>query len=392
MKNPRPASVVVAIAVAVWLVPASARQEAPAPFAITHGPYLQVPAATSMTVVWHTNRPAVSKVEYWTDDKSADGSGLASAASASATAAVTVQTATSAAHGLIDNDRTSHVVRLTGLNAGTTYRYRVISREFQGYEKQHIVKYGPTVSSGPFSFTTLQSAFARVQSASPSAPELQRNRPAVARGQPRAGFGEAGSAVARKQPPATLGAEVRAQGYSFTVFSDIHENAKRLSAMLTAVDWARTPFVVFNGDMVNDFMNVDQPFTGFLDASVFARTTPFVYVRGNHDVRGRFARRLTDYFPGYAPGPSSSAPVRTRPAARTTPSTMARCTSSCSTRARTRWTRTSTTTASLRSNRTGRSRQPGWQRTSAAPPLAAHATASSSRTSRHTTRPQMRAD
>lgn len=31
------------------------------PFAITHGPYLQLPSKTSMTIVWHTNRPAVSR-------------------------------------------------------------------------------------------------------------------------------------------------------------------------------------------------------------------------------------------------------------------------------------------------------------------------------------------
>jgi hypothetical protein len=61
--------------------------------------------------------------------------------------------------------------------------------------------------------------------------------------------------------------------------------------------------------MVNDFMNADQPFTGFVDVSVarFARTVPFVYIRGNHDVRGRFARQLTDYFPAYLAGESGRA-------------------------------------------------------------------------------------
>ena len=81
--------------------------------------------------------------------------------------------------------------------------------------------------------------------------------------------------------------------------SDIHENAKRLEALLALLDLRALAFVVFNGDMVNDFMTPDQPFTGFLDLAVarFARTMPFVYVRGNHDVRGRYARQLVDYFP-----------------------------------------------------------------------------------------------
>ena len=207
----------------------SSRQDPPVPFAIAHGPYLQVPGASSMTVVWHTNRPAVSHVEYGPTESLG-------------------QTAVSAQHGLVDNHRTSHVVRLSGLAPGTPYFYRVVSREFLGYDKQHIVRWGETVASEVRSFTTLDPA---------------------------------------------------ARDYSFTVVSDIHENAARFEKLLAGVDWKATPFVVFNGDMVNDFMTEGQPFAGFLDAAVrmFAARRPFVYVRGNHDVRGRFARRLDEYFP-----------------------------------------------------------------------------------------------
>jgi len=217
------------VAGAAWTLGAGTRQPEPPPFAVTHGPSLQLPTSTSVTVVWHTNRPAVSRVEYGPSDRLG-------------------MTATSSEHGLLPNHRTSHAVRLTGLTPGTAYHYRVVSREFVGYEKQHIVKYGETVLGGPFSFTT---------------------------------FDERKSAC------------------SFALVSDIHENAKRLDAMLARLDWRALAFVVFDGDMVNDFMNLDQPFTGFVDAAVarFARATPFVYVRGNHDVRGRFARQLADYFP-----------------------------------------------------------------------------------------------
>jgi predicted phosphodiesterase len=222
-------TICVLVACVAWLPPGTAQQPDASALAITHGPYLQLPTGTSMTIVWHTNRPCVSRVEYGPDER------LGS-------------TAVGSEHGLIDNDRTSHVVRLTGLTPGRTYRYRVVSREFQGYEKQHIVKFGATVSSEMSSFTTL---------------------------------------------------DEKKASYSFAVVSDIHENAKRLDGMLAAVDWSLAPLAIFNGDMVNDFMNPDQPFTGFLDVAVarFARTIPFVYVRGNHDVRGRFARRLADYFP-----------------------------------------------------------------------------------------------
>ena len=209
---------------------ASPPQEPVSPaLAITHGPYLQLATATSVTVVWHTNRASVSRVEYG----EVEPLGL---------------TAMSSRHGLIDNDRTSHAVSLTGLKPGTTYRYRVVSRAFDGYEKQHIVRYGAAVAAEISTFTTLD-------------------------------------------PGKT--------SYSFTLVTDIHENAARMDALLAPLDWDDTPFVVFDGDMVNDFMAPDQPFAGFVDAAVarFARAKPFVYVRGNHDVRGRYARRLEDYFP-----------------------------------------------------------------------------------------------
>ncbi|MGE5359460.1 MAG: metallophosphoesterase [Bacteroidales bacterium] len=202
---------------------------AAAPFAITHGPYLQLPTTTSVAIVWHTNRPAVSRVEYGLTDR-LDAVAVASE------------------NGLIPNDRTSHVIRLTGLLPARSYKYRVVSREFVGYEKQHIVKYGETVASETLSFTTLD---------------------------PRAG------------------------AFSFPLLSDIHENAARLERLLNTVDMGRTPFVVYDGDMVNDFMLPNQPFPAFVDTSVarFATHVPFIFVRGNHEVRGRYARRLSDYFP-----------------------------------------------------------------------------------------------
>jgi acid phosphatase type 7 len=215
--------------VGLSVLPAAIGQDQQVAFAIVHGPYLQLATEESVTVVWHTNRPGVSRVEY------------------GSTAALGHQ-AVSSLHGLIANDRTSHVVRLTGLKPGTTYHYRVVTREFVGYEKQHIVKWGETVTGETLSVRTLDRA---------------------------------------------------AGTFTFAVVSDIHENAARLDTLLSRLDWASVPFVIFNGDMVNDFMNVDQPFTGFVDAAVgrFARRIPFVYVRGNHDVRGRYARRLADYFP-----------------------------------------------------------------------------------------------
>ena len=199
-------------------------------FAITHGPCLQVPGSGEMTITWHTNRVGVSKVIYGIGDQPE-------------------QTAVASHAGLIPNDSTSHVVRLTGLKPGTAYRYRVVTREFKGYLTPYAASYGDTVESAPFSFTTLD-------------------------------------------PNKTV--------FSFLMWNDIHDDSRRLEAMFDNVSWEGVDFTVFNGDIINDFVRPDQPFRSFYDASVkrFGKTLPMVFVRGNHETRGPMARRLADYFPG----------------------------------------------------------------------------------------------
>lgn len=207
----------------------STQVDTAAPFAISHGPYLQLPTSTSMTVVWHTNRKCVSRVEYGPDFRMG-------------------MTAINSQHGLIDNDRTSHIIRLTGLEPGTTYRYRVFSKEFIGYQRQHIVTFGDSLTSDIFQFTTLD-------------PDKE--------------------------------------SFSFCMVSDIHERAEELEVLMSESAWDGIDFAVYNGDMINDFMRSNQIFTGFLDVSIdeFAQEMPFVFARGNHEVRGRFARSIPDYIP-----------------------------------------------------------------------------------------------
>jgi predicted phosphodiesterase len=182
-----------------------------------------------MTIVWHTNRACVSRVEYGAGEELG-------------------MSAVNSRNGLIDNDKTSHVIRLTGLKPGTRYKYRVISKEFGGYIQQHIVTFGETVSSPVHEFTT---------------------------------------------------PDPRKSGFSFAMVSDIHERARDLETMLDQKAFAGVDFAIYNGDMLNDFMKADQVFTGFLDVTIrkFAGTLPFVYARGNHETRGRFARTLPDYLP-----------------------------------------------------------------------------------------------
>jgi predicted phosphodiesterase len=198
---------------------------------ITHGPYLQHPAADGMTIVWHTNKKCVSKVEY----------GIGN---------VLTNTAISSHHGLIDNHKTSHIIRLTGLKPGTQYGYRVVSREFVGYRQQHLVTWGETVTGQTYRFTTLD-------------PKKER--------------------------------------FSFCVVADHHQREDELKAMMQEESWQGIEFAVYNGDMIGDFMDSEQMFTSFIDASVecFAANRPFIFVRGNHDMRGRYARNIPDFIPSF---------------------------------------------------------------------------------------------
>ncbi len=198
---------------------------------ITHGPYLQHPAPDAITVVWHTNKACVSKVEYGIGNE-------------------LTNSAISSHYGLIDNNRTSHIIRLTGLKPATTYSYRVESREFVKYIQQHIVTWGETVTGKRHQFTTFD-------------PEKK--------------------------------------SFSFSVVADNHERASELEAMMKEKSWQGVDFAVYNGDVIGDFMKPDQMFTGFIDVSVegFAKNKPFIFVRGNHDIRGRYARNIADFIPSF---------------------------------------------------------------------------------------------
>ncbi len=155
------------------------------------------------------------------------------------------QKAVSSRHGLIDADQRVHRITLTGLKPGTEYRYRVASKEILVFEA-YKVTYGQTVSGEVSAFTTLD----------------------------------------RRKDTA-----------SFIVLNDIHENNAILTELITISEPKTYELVFLNGDILGHVEDeqqvIDHVITPCTD--LFARRIPMVYVRGNHETRGKYARMLPNY-------------------------------------------------------------------------------------------------
>jgi len=97
-------------------------------------PYLQNPSPDGMTVMWHTNVPCRSWVEYGTDSTN-------------------MKRARTFIEGEAMANNTTNRIRIEGLTPGTKYYYRAISQEitlYQPYKKE----FGDTVRTPLHSFTT----------------------------------------------------------------------------------------------------------------------------------------------------------------------------------------------------------------------------------------------
>ncbi|MDR1368703.1 MAG: endonuclease/exonuclease/phosphatase family protein [Dysgonamonadaceae bacterium] len=98
-------------------------------------PYLQDPATDAMTVMWHTNVPCYSWLEYGTDT-------------------LNMRRARTYIEGEVIANTKLNKIRLTGLTPGTKYYYRIHSREIT-YYGPYLKEFGETASSGIASFRTL---------------------------------------------------------------------------------------------------------------------------------------------------------------------------------------------------------------------------------------------
>jgi hypothetical protein len=139
-------------------------------------------------------------------------------------------------------------IRVSGLKAGKKYFYRVCACAVD-YASAYSIKRGEVVKSGVYSFRTID----------PEAKEA-----------------------------------------SFTVWNDTHENKQTLAGLVKNLEKEPTDVLVWNGDVTNDIQDEGKLLEHYLSAGglAYATSVPMFLGRGNHDVRGKFARKLSDYVSG----------------------------------------------------------------------------------------------
>jgi len=209
-------------------------------FKITHGPWLTDMSETGVTIVWMTNKNAVSWVEIAPDD----GSHFYGKER---------PRYYNSRYGRKQAASNLHNVRIEDLEPGTKYRYAVFSKEVINWQTDSRVVYGITVANAAYSRNSL------------SFTTFSRQDDTV----------------------------------SFIMFNDLHGRAQFMRDLCKDVDFSSLDMVFFNGDMSTAINSEEQLMTDFVDASVdlFAKRIPIAFNRGNHETRGTYSDFLMDYFP-----------------------------------------------------------------------------------------------
>lgn len=192
-------------------------------------PYLQNPVDGGITVMWQTHVPASSWVEYGTDT-------------------LHLQKARTVVDGQVICNDLHTKIRLTGLQPGQKYYYRICSEEillYQAYKKE----FGETAVSPFYTFTL------------PSPDETD---------------------------------------FTAIIFNDLHKTIPTFDALYEQVKEIPYDFVVFNGDCVDDPANEAEAFyhLSYLCEKVGANRVPAFFLRGNHEIRNAYSiglRSLLDY-------------------------------------------------------------------------------------------------
>lgn len=146
-------------------------------------------------------------------------------------------------HGQIDANIPIQKIRLTNLLPGKKYYYRVVSKEITKYQA-YDVEYGDSIVSKVYSFT--------------------------------------------------LPCKTKSK-FNIIAFNDMHGEPAYIDTVC-----AHNPdfdFALYAGDVVSDISDEKQIFDNLCDKALgsYAGLRPFVYIRGNHELRGPESRILYNY-------------------------------------------------------------------------------------------------
>ena len=205
---------------------------------IVEGPYLQAVGENEFTVVWTSDQDAIAWVEVAPDD----GTHFYNCERPK-------YFKTKYGRKSIG---TLHIVRVNGLEPGTTYRYRIINAAAHKGEKDRVL------------FTETR-----------------------------------GSDVYRAQPYFVTTLNSKKESVSFAVVNDIHGKTAELEQLLGNVKKDGYDFVCFNGDMTSRNNTQEGVFKYYLSSAskLFAAETPLYFARGNHETRGAYAVSFPELFP-----------------------------------------------------------------------------------------------
>jgi acid phosphatase type 7 len=157
------------------------------------------------------------------------------------------QKAVSVSDGLIDAYNRIHEIFLEELKPGKQYYYRIASKQVKTFEQEDLIEYGETIYSEIYSFTTLH----------PDQKEV-----------------------------------------SWLVLNDIHDRPESFPLLMKMNGNDPYDFVFLNGDMFNFQIDEEQIIEHLLKpcTEIFATQKPMLFQRGNHEMRGKFAHGLKNYF------------------------------------------------------------------------------------------------
>jgi predicted MPP superfamily phosphohydrolase len=94
-----------------------------------------------------------------------------------------------------------------------------------------------------------------------------------------------------------VNANIAKDEISFLMLNDIHDRPKSIPFLLGLEKPQEQDFIFFNGDIFDWQTNEQQIIDHMLQPiDGFARNTPFIYVRGNHETRGAFRDEFLNYF------------------------------------------------------------------------------------------------